>query len=258
MFPDTFTLLQNEGFLMQGCLKAGLSGLLAAPNAQPGPFYAAFFNYAIGLERLLKIILLLDKWHRERKFPTNDELKAKGHNVGKLYQEVRPLFQQYGVPWEATYGPDKINSDLLAFVADFANGSRYYNLNSLADGTTQDAKNPIYRWQRLFYQTYEQDYPNAEPIKSKPDVPEDAMSMSELTGHHVIMAATRPHICWRLVHLLVPLQQLLIAICEQVHKDDFAQCGPDPDSSVPNLEEFLDFVCSDKTALESEGWPYLE
>jgi hypothetical protein len=55
MFPDTFTL-QNEGFLMQGCLKASFSGLLAAPNAQPGPFYAAFFNYAIGLERRLKIL----------------------------------------------------------------------------------------------------------------------------------------------------------------------------------------------------------
>ena len=26
MFPDTFTLLQNEGFLMQGCFKAGLGG----------------------------------------------------------------------------------------------------------------------------------------------------------------------------------------------------------------------------------------
>ncbi len=33
MFPDTFTLLQNEGFLMQGCFKAGLGGLLAVPNA---------------------------------------------------------------------------------------------------------------------------------------------------------------------------------------------------------------------------------
>lgn len=256
MFPDTFTLLQSEGFLMQGCFKAALSGLLAAPNAQPGPFYAAFFNYATGLERLLKVILLLDKWHRERRFLTNEELKGKGHNVGKLYQEVRPLFQQYGVPWEPAYGPDKINSDLLAFLADFANGSRYYNLNALVDATTQDARNPIYRWQRLFYQTYKQDYPNAEPIKSNPDVPEDSMSMSELTGHHVIMAATRLHVCWRLVQLLVPLQELLIAIREQVHKDDHAQGGPDADPSVPYMEEFLDFLCRDKTALESEGWLY--
>jgi hypothetical protein len=34
--------------------------------------------------------------------------------------------------------------------------------------------------------------------------------------------------------------------------------GPDPDPSVPYMEEFLDLVCSDKTGLESEGWPYLD
>jgi hypothetical protein len=46
MFPEIFTLLQNEGFLMQGCFKAALSGLLAVPNAQPGPFYALFTRVA--------------------------------------------------------------------------------------------------------------------------------------------------------------------------------------------------------------------
>ncbi|MEI7939867.1 MAG: hypothetical protein WCK27_24545 [Verrucomicrobiota bacterium] len=256
MFPNTFILLQNEGFLMQGCLKASLAGILAGTNAQPGPLYAAFFNYAIGMERLLKILLLLDKWHCEHKFPTNDELRTKGHKLQHLHSDVLPLFQKYGVPWELSYGPDKINTDLLSFLSDFANGSRYYNLNALADGTAQAAKNPIYRWQRLFYETYKQDYPNPEPIKSKPDMPEDAMSMSQLTGHHIIIAATRPHLCWRMVQLLVPLKELLIALREQVHKDDLARAGSDADPSVPYMEEFLQFVCSHKEALNSEAWPY--
>jgi hypothetical protein len=240
---------------MQGCLKASLSGILTGTNAQPGPLYAAFFNYAIGMERLLKILLLLDKWHRERKFLTNEELKAKGHKLQNLHQDVLPLFQQYAVTCETSYGPDEINSDLLSFLSDFANGSRYYNLNSLADSTAQDAKNPIYRWQSLFYQAYQQDHPNPEPIKSKPDVPEDSMSMSELTGHHIIIAAARPHLCWRMVQLLVPLKELLIVLREQVHKDDLAKGGPHADPSVPYMEEFLEFVCEDKTVLESEDWP---
>jgi len=93
MFPETFTLLQNEGYLMQGCLKASLNGILAGTNAQPGPLYAAFFNYAIEMERLLKILLLLDRWHLERQFLTNDELKAKGHTLQNLHQDVlsRPV-----------------------------------------------------------------------------------------------------------------------------------------------------------------------
>ncbi len=57
MFPPTFTLLQNEDYLLQVCFKSSLCGLRSAPSGEPGPFCFAFFNYAIGLERLLKVIL---------------------------------------------------------------------------------------------------------------------------------------------------------------------------------------------------------
>ena len=257
MFPETFTLLQSEGYLLQGCFKSSLSGLLAISSAQPGPIYTAFFNYATGLERLLKILLLLDKWHRERKFLTNGELKAKSHGVDNLYNDARALFPQYGLVWEATYGPDKINADLLLFIAGFANGNRYYNLDNLVGAPHKNAENPIYTWQRLFYRAYAQDHPKAEPIVTKPDVPEDTMSLSELSRHHVIIAATAPYMCCRLVHLLVPLQQLLIAISERVRQDDFKIGGEDTDASIPpEFEQFLDFVTADKSIiLEGEDWP---
>lgn len=219
--------------------------------------YTAFFNYATGLERLLKILLLLDKWHRERKFLTNGELKAKSHGVENLYKEARALFPHYAVPWKDTYEQDEINRDLLSFLAGFANGNRYYNLDVLAGAVPQDARNPIYCWQRLFYRAYEQDHPKAEPIVTKPDVPEDSMSDSELFRHHVIIPAARQHICWRLVQLLIPLQALLIAIREQVQRDDLAFGGEHADPSVPFMEEFLDFVCEDKTIVfEPDDWPY--
>lgn len=137
MFPQTYTLLQNEAFLMQGCFKSSLSELRKAPNAQPSHFYAVFFNFSIGLERLLKILLLLDKWHLERKFLTDDELKAKGHNVENLYNDACALFHKYVVEWNNVYDLDSINRDLLNFLASFANGSRYYNLNVLAGAAPQ-------------------------------------------------------------------------------------------------------------------------
>ncbi len=62
-----------------------------------------------------------------------------------------------------------------------------------------------------------------------------------------------------LVHnlwILVPLKELLTVLREKVHEADLAQGGPDDDLSVPYLEEFLEFVCSDKEALKSEGRPY--
>jgi len=242
---------------MQGCFKSSLSGLRKVSNAQPGPFYAAFFNYAIGLERLLKILLLLDKWHCERRFLTDDELKAKGHNIEKLYNDARALFPQYGIVWEDAYEPDSINRDILTFLAGFANGSRYYNLTALAGAAPTNEMDPIYRWQRLFYRIYKQDFPGAGPIVTSPDAPEDSMSNSDLARHHVIIAAASPHMCCRLVQILIPVQELLIAISQKVREDDVKNGGEFAEPSIPpNLEEFLDFVCGDKTSiLKSEDWP---
>ena len=260
MFPETFNLLQNEGFLMQGCFKSSLRRLHQASNAEPGQFYSSFFNYAIGLERLLKIILMLNQWHTVRKFPNNDELKKyggnSGHNLEKLYESVRLLFPNYEVEWKSNWELDKINKDFLKFLASFANGNRYFNLNQLAESTNRHGENPIYLWQRLFHRVNKQDNPKAEKAVTRPDVPDDVMSDTELWRHHVIMAAASPHVCWRLVQLLVPLQALLIAICEQIRNDDFTLGGSDADPSVPQMEEFLDFVCEDKTIIfESEDWP---
>jgi hypothetical protein len=261
MFSETtFTLLQNEGYLMQGCFKFSLRELRRTSNAEPGQFYFAFFNYAIGLERLLKVILMLDQWHKERKFPTDDELKKyggkSGHNLEMLHQSVHPLFHEYKIEWKTSWELDAINKDFLAFLASFANGNRYFNLAQLAGATKNHRENPIYQWQRLFHRVYKQDYPKAEKTPTRPDVPEDAMSDSELWSHHVIMAAASSHVCWRLVQFLIPLKALLIAIREQIQKDDFIRGGPDTDISVPFMEEFLDFVCEDKTIiLEDEDWP---
>jgi hypothetical protein len=260
MFPETFTLLQSEGHLMQHCFKSALGGLKTAPDGQPGPFYAAFFNYAIGLERLLKMLVLLDNWHRERDFPTDKQLRQyggkSGHNVKMLYDSVLPLFKAYGVHWQNSWDLDDIDEDFLEFLADFANGSRYFNLDMLVGAPRQTANNPIYRWQRLFYSAYERDHSNPEPATSRPDVPEDMMDTSELTCHHIRIVNASRHICCRLVRLLVPLRELLIAMCEHIRNDDFVEEGPDADPSVPQMDEFLEFVTGDKAViLKDEDWP---
>jgi len=238
---------------MQGCFKSSLAGLREADSALPGRFYAAFFNYAIGLERLLKIILLLDKWHHERKFLTDDELRAKGHNVQKLYNDARPLFARYTVKWNPTYEPDKIRSDLLSFLANFANGNRYYNLTALAGALPCHAVDPIQTWEELLYRVYEQDVPNAEPITLRENAEDPDFDWT----HDVVVAAASPYMCCRLVQLLAPLQRLLIAINRSVKEDDFKLGGEATDPSIPpNMEEFLDFVCEDKAViLQSQDWP---
>lgn len=76
--------------------------------------------------------------------------------------------------------------------------------------------------------------------------------------HHIIIVAASPHMCCRLVQLLVPLQELLIAINQEIRQDNFKIGGDDTDPSIPpDMNEFLDFVCGEKTTiLESDDWPY--
>lgn len=248
----TFDLLQNEGFLMQGCFKSSLSILRAAPDAQPGHYYAALFNYSIGFERLLKVLLLLDNWHRERKFPNNNELRQyggrSGHNLGKLYKSAIRLFPRYGVNWKDTYELDEIDGDFLTFLSDFANGSRYFNLNALTDSSeSAESPDPIKRWECLLYRVYAIDVAKEEPPHGAVLVPEPDDLSSE---HHITIVLASRQMCWRLVRFLIPLKDLLIAIRAQVQRDDKG------DASAPFMEEFLDLVCEDKSiVLEDAEWP---
>ena len=63
MLPNnpTFSLLQQEGYLTRSCLYTGFSALSNANiNNNKGDFYVAFFQLSIGLERLMKLALILD------------------------------------------------------------------------------------------------------------------------------------------------------------------------------------------------------
>jgi len=53
MDSEIYLLLQNEGAVIQGCLKSSLTALRTGSSAERGPFYVCFFNYTVGLERLL-------------------------------------------------------------------------------------------------------------------------------------------------------------------------------------------------------------
>lgn len=259
---------------MQGCFKFSLSALRTGSSAERGPFYVAFFNYAIGLERLLKVLLLLDYWCRDRRFPSNTELKQhggrSGHDIEMLHTTVDGLFTRYGVERTKEFEPDDIDRELLRFLSDFAKSSRYFNLDTLA-GTAKNA-DPLAAWEALLDDVYESDVPELKRVSNEEQldavvemteahvihIPSTSMggepqSYRELCQDHEKIALVLPEMSWRLVKNLVPLKDLLIAVRERVHEDDAQRSS---DASVPFMEEFLDFVCGDKQViLTSEDWP---
>ena len=74
--------------------------------------------FAIGLERLLKVLIFLVQWQRSHILPTNEDLKRLGHDLEKLYHAVKAMFAQHNVVWPVGFEPD----DLDRFIVDFRDG----------------------------------------------------------------------------------------------------------------------------------------
>src|SRR5665213_1319396 len=255
---SSFLLLQNEGFLMQNCLKSSLAALRKWRIEDKGAFYGAFFGFTIGLERLLKILLLLDSWCRNRRFLTDSELKDFCHNLEKLHESVGALFQQHRIVRGKKLESDKIDKMLLQFLSSFAQRNRYYNLYTL---TRDGAIDPLGEWQDLLRNIYDNDVPEdkhlpepdenyilADNVEGNPCVKltRTGSTLQTQTEHdhdQGIMAIALPEMCWRLVKILAPLQALLIEIQEKIREADHEGDG---EASVPFMEEFLEFVCEDK------------
>jgi hypothetical protein len=266
---SSFLLLQNEGFLVQNCIRTSLAALRTWRTEDRCAFYGAFFGLTVGFERLLKILILLDHWYRSRKFLTDAELKVYCHDIEKLYAKVESLFGQYGVIRNDNLKPDEIDREILAFLSSFARRGRYYNLFTLSG--SEGATNPLGEWEDILREIYEKDIPEEKQI---PEPDENLILVDHVDGNGCIkltragntvqtqtehnydlqkMHIALPEMCWRLVKLLAPLKSLLISIHEQIREKDH---GTDGELSVPYMDEFLEFVGEDKTSiLESEDWP---
>ncbi len=85
-FPPSFLLLQQEGHLISSCLTNGLTELRAANVHNKGAFYSALFNLSVGIERLLKAIVIIEHMlNNNLSVPNKRQLKRYGHNIVELY-----------------------------------------------------------------------------------------------------------------------------------------------------------------------------
>ena len=84
MFTDKERVLANEASLTASLLGNGLNALRKADIYNKGLYYQAFFSLSIGIERLLKIILITQyRCAHEGDFPVDLDLKKIGHDLNK-------------------------------------------------------------------------------------------------------------------------------------------------------------------------------
>ena len=131
-FNEEQKLLLMEGSLTLSTLTEGLDCLRKANMYEKGLYYQAFLSLSIGIERLLKIILLYEyRINNDGKFPENNYLKEKGHDLYEMFKIVSPNTLE-----------DNVDNLVIKFLSNFAKSTRYYNLDVL---TRRDVKllNPL-------------------------------------------------------------------------------------------------------------------
>src|SRR5712691_11621282 len=149
IFSPRWNAFAREAGIAGQSLSSGLTALRKANYADKGMYVQAFFGLSIGLERLLKLIVLIDFALRNRgTYPGNADLRRFGHDIQLLFAEARTVHNRLPKPegrYEIPVGG--LEDDIIAFLTRFAASTRYYNLDFLA-GSTQPAQSmdPIAEW----------------------------------------------------------------------------------------------------------------
>lgn len=131
-------LLLIEGSLTAFSLAEGLDCLRKANVYEKGLYYQSFFSLSIGIERLLKLIIIYDyRVENDGSFPENKVIKEKGHNLYEMFNIVAPNILEN----------DLFNS-VIHFLSDFAKTTRYYNLDVLTGREIQKL-NPLEEWKNI-------------------------------------------------------------------------------------------------------------
>ena len=90
---NTVSLLRKESFLASMNLWVWLTFMWKYDFLQLWFFYQSMFSLSIGIERLMKLILV----YEELTSPYEIDLKKYWHNLDKLYKKTEELWLNYGV-----------------------------------------------------------------------------------------------------------------------------------------------------------------
>lgn len=140
--------LSREAELSAEQIASGITALGRASHAQDGYYTHAFFGLSIGLERLMKLIIIADHAiGHSGAYPTNAYLKNNyGHDLGKLKKRCTELVHKHRTDQEYSDEPNtEIHKNIIRILSEFAHSSRYYNLNYITQNTSQTPE-PIQAW----------------------------------------------------------------------------------------------------------------
>lgn len=268
MFGREHTLLMQEGNLAKSALMAGFESVAKMNYDRPGDHYLAFFHLSIGFERLMKIVFIID--HKAKHAlgnPTDAALRKFGHDLLSAYAHSKKIAVENGMPTDGWYGLGSVEHDLMSFLSEFAQGSRYHNLDRLVGG--KENNEPLLRWHEIHKEVAERYVSGTrrQAINEKAIAHCDRHRMYgferaldgeyytqvDMTYLHELLRISRGYCVWTLIRILRPFYQLLSILTERAQA--LEPSGPMESYVVPYMYEFFPFcLCDRRTAIRRQRW----
>lgn len=256
-FSPKGILLQQEGELIHSSLKNGLLVIQGTNIDSKGDYYLAFLMLSTGLERLMKVTIIVDHMaSNELNAPNSSLIRNYGHDLNDLFKKCSLLATQYQVSEFTDLSSCEIDRDIVGFLSDFARRTRYHNLDSIAGGKVLN--DPLSEWYRIIERIAESDIPKGERLRAElkgralgnlfaqnsilifHDLNQKLAPPDDLSASVNLIALAVPYCIARLFAIIVSLDELLrviIAVAQSVDKS----LG-NTVSSIPFMSEFLEFA----------------
>jgi hypothetical protein len=268
-FAPTFWLLQQEGTLIEASLASGLTSIRTANPGHKGNYYSAFFQLSIGVERLLKVVLILDHMAANGlATPSRKVLRDFGHDLVDLHRQVAAAPSVAGALESPASG--SVEEALLHFLSDFAKTTRYHNLDALT--SSQAPIDPLAQYSQIFTRVLSEDV-NRRKLQQINDTASGLAAITEahlsvlgrdLDGRMIsqqgafqlgpLHSAGTPFVVLHLYALLQPIRTAMERSSDAAQMINH-QVRPGI-AAVPFMEEFLVFLTFDRaTVLRKRRWP---
>jgi hypothetical protein len=142
--------LRRETSLVQQLIGSGATALGRANYAdKAGEYYNAFFGLSVGIERLAKLVLVIDSAIQSNgQLPNQKMIKAYGHKLLKLMDEVDAVRARHSLQVDHVRPTDSISKSVIDCLDAFADakGGRYANFQALGDPNFETEFEPIRKW----------------------------------------------------------------------------------------------------------------
>lgn len=186
--PEGWRPLLSEAAIATSCLEVGLPALRKANHMQRGLYIGAFVNLSVGLERLLKLIVLID-WVVEHAgtYPSRRVFKKHfGHDLEKLFMavgEIRSRRADAGDEFQWNLIEVSVATSIVRVLSDFAKSTRYYNLDYLTSDGGGNGRDPVEAWFTEVGGVLEANYPPGRRVRDEAD----AAVVHELVGPNTLL-----------------------------------------------------------------------